>query len=154
MPQSSFVRELWVSDAVRPSSKLPHWDIWFPYNSLCTQRRRKLPAPIEFLFKNLSLRTLRLFGSLWCQQDQSYKRGSGRNILFWLKRLAMCSNVFRALWLWLFFVINPAAINNQWSNRCRRFKVMVGPNFKPICRSSICRLWHRRVEVYGNKVLA
>lgn len=71
-----------------------------------------LPLSSSFL-KNLSLRTLRLFGSLWCQRDQSYKRGSGRNILFWLKRLAMCSNVFRALWLWLFFVINPAAINTQ-----------------------------------------
>lgn len=39
MPQSSFVGELWVSDAVRPSSEFPRRDIWFLYNSLCAQRR-------------------------------------------------------------------------------------------------------------------
>lgn len=47
MPQSSFVGELWVSDAVRPSSKFPRRDIWFLYNSLCAQRRGKTARPYQ-----------------------------------------------------------------------------------------------------------
>lgn len=106
-----------------------------------------LPLSSSFL-KNLSLWTLRLFRVFVVSTRPVVQMGKR-----WEHIILAQASVVPALWLWLFLVINPAAINNQWSDRCRRFKVTVGPNLKPICCSSICGRWHRRVEVYGNKVL-
>lgn len=83
--------------------------------SLCTQRRRNC-LPLLSPFIKISFWEHCGFLGLCSVNEISSTDGEMGNILFWLKRLAICYSVLCVLQLSLLFIINSTAINKtMWS---------------------------------------